>query len=118
MGKTLLSLYAKGTLNKFIYTYYIQHKNELSSFKNPSELGNGFQYGDRELEELKKFATRDSINLDKLTVRDKEYLKKRIPSMLARQIWRYDGYYQVMNRNDEFVQKALQVLNATPAVNR
>ena len=118
MGKTLLSLYTKGTLNNFIYTYYIQHKNELASYKNPSELGNGFQSGDREWEELKNFANRDSINLDKLTIRDKEYLKKRIPSMLARQIWRYDGYYQVMNRNDEFVKKALEVLNTTPAVNR
>ena len=118
MGKALLSLYAKGTLNNFIYTYYIQHKAELAAYKKPSDFSNGFQSGDREWEELKRFASKDSINLDKFSIHDKEYLQKRIPSMLARQIWRYDGYYQVMNKTDDFIQKALQVLNVRTTVNR
>ena len=110
MGKEVLKLFMKGTLNNFIYTFYIQHKNEFSSFTKPAELGAGFTSGDREWNELKKFADRDSINLDKISVKDKAYLQKRIPSMLARQIWRYEGFYEVMNKTDDFVQKALQTL--------
>jgi carboxyl-terminal processing protease len=110
MGKEMVKLLMKGTLNNFIYTYYIQHKDEFSAFKKPAELGAGFSSGEREWNALKTFATRDSIDLNKLTEKDKAYLLKRIPSMLARQIWRYEGYYEVMNKTDDFVQKALQIL--------
>jgi carboxyl-terminal processing protease len=110
MGKDVVKLFMKGTLNNFIYTYYIQHRSEFSTFTKPAELGAGFKTTEREWDELKKFAAKDSVNIDNISARDKAYLQKRIPSMLARQIWRYEGYYEVMNKTDEFVQKALQTL--------
>ncbi len=110
MDKVMVKLYTRGTLNNFIYTYYIRHKDELKEFKNPAELGNGFKTSEQEWQELTNFATRDSIDLNKISPRDKEYLQKRIPSLLARQMWRYEGFYEVMNKTDEFVQKALEVM--------
>ena len=110
LGKEMWKLYTKGTLNNFIYTYYVQHKNELSSFTKPAELGSGFTTNETVWNALKDFAKKDSIDLSKLNPHDKTYLQKRIPGMMARQIWRYEGYYEVVNRTDEFVQKALEVI--------
>ncbi len=118
MGKTLIQLYTKGTLNNFIYTYYIEHKNEFSNYKDALQLGAGFKSGDEEWKALKRFAEKDSIDITKLNTRDKEYLQSRIPAMMARQIWRYEGFYEVANRTDDFVKKALQVFNFNPAINR
>jgi carboxyl-terminal processing protease len=109
MGKETLKLYMKGTLSNFIYSYFIQHKQQFSEYKKTADFA-GFKAGENEWNALKKFAARDSVDLDKIGVKDKSTIIKRIPAMLARQLWRYEGYYEVMNQSDDFVQKALQVL--------
>ena len=110
IGRAATQLYVKGTLNNFIYTYYISHKNQFSAYKKTTDL-DSFIAGEDEWKALKEFAVKDSVNLDKVSQKDKSAIIKRIPSMLARQMWRYEGYYEVVNKSDDFVQKALQVLN-------
>ncbi|HAK10708.1 MAG TPA: carboxyl-terminal protease, partial [Chitinophagaceae bacterium] len=60
----------------------------------------------------KSFAARDSIAMDAVSVKDKQVLLKRMQALMARQIWRNEGYFEIMNRQDMAVQKALQVLQA------
>jgi carboxyl-terminal processing protease len=110
MGKDVMKLYLKGTLSNFIYTYYVNHKQEFQQFKKSTDLGASFKAGETEWNALRTFAVKDSINLSKVSPKDKAYIIKRIPALLARQIWRYEGYYEVMNQSDDFVQKALGVL--------
>lgn len=110
LSKEAIKLYMKGTLSNFIYTHFINHKEEFGRFKKSEELLLNYKVGDPEWNALKNFATRDSIDLSKATLKDKAYITKRIPALIARQIWRYEGYYEVMNQTDEFVQKALEVL--------
>jgi carboxyl-terminal processing protease len=109
MGREVMKLYLKGTLSNFIYTYYIEHKQQFSQYKKTGDFA-AFRAGENEWNSLKKFASRDSVDLGKVSLKDKSSLIKKIPSMLARQMWRYEGYYEVMNKSDDFVQKALQVL--------
>lgn len=110
MGKEVIKLYLKNTLSNFIYTYFIEHKPEFEKYKNASALATHFKAGENEWSALKNFAARDSVNLSKASAKDKAYIIKRIPSLIARQMWRYQGYYEVMNQGDDFVQKALQLL--------
>ena len=110
MGKDLMKLFLKGTLSNFIYTYYINHKQAFEQYKKTTDLAANFKAGETEWNALKTFAARDSVNLTKATPKDKAYIIKRIPALVARQMWRYEGYYEVMNRSDDFVQKALEVL--------
>jgi carboxyl-terminal processing protease len=110
MSKEVMKLYMKGTLSNFIYTYFIQHKQEFAKYKKSSDLATSFKAGETQWDSLKSFATRDSVDLNKATAKDKAAIIKRIPSLIARQLWRYEGYYEVMNQSDDFVQKALQVL--------
>ena len=109
MGKEVMTLYLKGTLSNFIYTYFIQHREQFNQYKKTADLA-AFKAGESEWNALKKFAVRDSVDLDKVSPKDKSIIIKKIPSMLARQMWRYEGYYEVTNQSDDFVQKALQVL--------
>jgi carboxyl-terminal processing protease len=111
MGKEVMKLYTKGILSNFIYTYYVQHKAEISQYKTPEQLGQSFKAGETEWNALKNFAAKDSVNLNKASAKDKADIIERIPSLIARQIWRYEGYYEVMNRTDNFVQKALEQIN-------
>ncbi|MCW3107045.1 MAG: family peptidase [Segetibacter sp.] len=110
MGKEVMKLYLKGTLSNFIYTYFIQHKQEFEKYKNTTELAANFKAGEDEWNALKAFAVKDTVDLSKASAKDKAYIIKRIPALIARQMWRYEGYYEVMNQSDDFVQKALGVL--------
>ncbi len=105
-----MKLYVNGTLSNFVYTWFVQHKDELSKYKQSTELMSSFKAGETEWNALKNFASRDSIQLSTVSARDKANILKRMPSLLARQIWRNEGYYEVLNKTDDFVQKALQVV--------
>ena len=93
MGREVMKLYLKGTLSNFIYTWYVQHKQHLASYKETKDFIVNFKAGDKEWNELKTFAMRDSVNLNNATAKDKSEIIKKLPSLLARQIWRYEGYY-------------------------
>jgi carboxyl-terminal processing protease len=43
-------------------------------------------------------------------VAGKAYLLQTIKVLMARQIWRSEGYYQILNSTDSTVAKALQQL--------
>ena len=111
MGREALKLLVRGTLSNFVYTWYVQNKGDMAKFKNSIDLAAEFTAGEDMWQNLKQFASRDSIDLLKVSAKDKQNVLKKIPSLLARQIWRSEGYYEVLNKQDEFVQKALEVLN-------
>lgn len=111
MGKEVMKLYMKGTLSNFIYNYYINHKAEIQQYKTPEQLAATFKAGEPEWNALRSFAMKDSVNLSTANAKDKSDLIKRIPPLIARQVWRYEGYYEVLNRTDKFVLKALEVLS-------
>jgi carboxyl-terminal processing protease len=110
MGKEALKLYIKGTLSNFIYTYYVRHKQQFKQYNSTEELATKYSAGDDEWSALKDFARRDTINLALVKPKDKADIMKRIPALIARQMWRQEGYYEVLNRSDSFVTKALQVI--------
>jgi carboxyl-terminal processing protease len=110
MSTEAAKLYRTGTINNFIYTYYIQNKNRFATYKKPAELAASYKAGEEEWGALKSFAAKDTINLNKASTKDKADIIKRIPSLIARLMWRHEGYYQVMNPTDNNVQKALEIL--------
>lgn len=104
-------LYYKGTLVNFVYTYYIGNKTYLQSMKSPTDLYKQFKPGEKELEQLQSFAKKDSVNIDNIPPTAKTFLLESFQSLLARQIWRSEGYYEVSNSSDEMIKKAMEVMS-------
>ena len=46
-----------------------------------------------------------------LNEKEKRELVNRIKSSFARQIWRNEGFYEMMNKEDTTVKKAIEVLS-------
>lgn len=106
----LLQLYIKGTLNNFVYTYYMQHKAYLQTMKTPADLYKQFKAGENEWQQLTDFAKKDSIDLSKVSAQTKAEMLKKLPAQLARQIWRSEGYFEVSNQTDPMIKKALEAM--------
>lgn len=108
--KNIAALYRKGTLNNFIYTYYVNNSSSFKKYTDPVSFANQFSFGELHWNQLKNFAAKDSINLNTVSAKNKAEILQKMELIMARQIWRNEGYYQVSNQTDKAVKKALEIL--------
>jgi carboxyl-terminal processing protease len=111
LEKNITALYVDGTLARFIYSYYIQHQDAFRQFRSASDFIAGFHDDERVWNDLAAYTARDTINIRSIPPKDKELLQHHIKALLARQIWRTEGYFEVSNAYDPVVKKALQVVH-------
>jgi len=109
-SKEVSRLFYEQTFGKFVYTYFLQHKEELKKYKSADDFASNFKPGEEAWQNLRQLASKDSISLDHLTEKEKAEIEKRMKVYLARQIWRMEGYYVVSNKTDPVVLKAIETL--------
>jgi carboxyl-terminal processing protease len=107
---TLSDLYGRNTLGKFAYRYFISHRAQLGKFQSPEAYTAGFKVDDPLLDELVTFARSDSVQIGPLEPGSKDILREAVKRLIARQIWRNEGYYTVANADDPMVRKAMEVM--------
>jgi len=110
-SRNTTALYVDGTLNRFVYAYYIQHLPVFQNFKGPADFITGFHDEEGLWRSLTTYAAKDTVNLASIPAKEKDVLKHRLKALMARQIWRTEGYYEVSNAYDPVVGKALEVIN-------
>lgn len=103
-------LYYNYSINNFVYNLYIQNQSLFNSYKTPADVANNFHPGEKEWQQLQSFAKRDSVNLANVSLKDKNDLLQKIQFLMARQLFRSEGYYETLNKSDKAVQKALELL--------
>jgi carboxyl-terminal processing protease len=103
-------LYDKNSIGNFAYNFYLQNLANLKSFNTPGEFVKRFVFSEENWKQFVLAAARDSVNLGAVKEKEKTELTNRIRSAIARQLWRNEGYFEVMNTADEAVRKALDLL--------
>ena len=83
---------------------------KFNSYKTPDDLYGQYLPGESEWQQLVAFAAKDSIKLAGASAKDKKFLLHNVQLMMARQIWRTEGYYELQNKTDQTVIKALESL--------
>jgi len=107
----LTELYTRNTFSDFAYSYYNGHQEELKRYKDASAFNKQFQVSNDLYGEFREFARKDSIShIDRLTAKDEVEVRNRIKAVIARQLWRTEGYYEVSNSFDPLVRKAVEEL--------
>jgi carboxyl-terminal processing protease len=108
LSKNITSLYINGTLNDFIYKYYMDHISVFRQFKTSTEFASGFANQEDVWSHLQSYAAKDSIDLRSISSKDREILQNRVKALFARLIWRMEGYFEISNSTDPVVKRALQ----------
>lgn len=106
-GELMASLYYKSTITSFVYHYYTHNRAFFNTIKTPAQLKERFVPGDAEWGELSRFAAQDSINLNRASAKEKAGILARVQALMARQLWRTEGYFEMSNRSDATVQRAI-----------
>jgi len=109
---SLNDLYLRGTLNNFVYAYFISHRAELKKFQTPAAFYSGFNPDANIWNEFTNFAIKDSVDLKPVSAGDRSFLIIRVKALLARMIWRSQGYYYVVNQTDPVLKKATGLLES------
>ncbi len=108
---TVTKIYLRGIIGDFAYHYYLQNIPQLSRYKTPADFSKNFSFADENWKQFITATAKDSIILTRLNEKDKKGLVTRISSSIARQMWRNEGFYEMMNKEDNTVKKAIEVLS-------
>jgi carboxyl-terminal processing protease len=105
---SLARLYSANTMNNFAYRYFISHRSAFTSAASPVELYQRYKNSESLWSEFTAFATKDSLNVSTLPAHDREQAQQRLIALMARQQWRSNGFYEVLNANDPTVKKSME----------
>ncbi len=103
-------IYSKGTIGNYAYLYYLKNQASLNAFKTPADYIKTFSFTEQDWQQFTLQAAKDSIVLSNVNAKEKANLITRIKSSIARQRWRNEGFYEMLNTQDDAIQKALEVL--------
>ncbi len=109
--RNVTQLYLETTFNNFVYNYYIQNISLFDQYKSAIDFEQRFPSINDAWNQLVIYALKDSIYLKNIPARDQQGIKDRLKAYLARYKWRNEGFFEVLNMNDDVVKKAVEVLN-------
>ena len=110
IDSTTSKLYYKGLLSDFGYLYILKHPSVSNNYKDAQQFTKGFSITASDWNYFAQLAGRDSIDVNRISQREKDFLTKTLKASIARQLFRTEGYFEVMNADDKAVQKALEIL--------
>ncbi|MBC7936325.1 MAG: S41 family peptidase [Rhizobacter sp.] len=103
-------LYYKGLISDFGYLYILSNPATAAAYKNAQQFTRGFNFSETDWTYFSQLAARDSIHVNKISEKEKAFITKTLKASIARQMFRTEGFYEVMNADDKGVMKALEIL--------
>jgi carboxyl-terminal processing protease len=103
-------LLINGSLNNFVYRYYLDNKTAIDNYSSPAEFNRQFSVSNDIWNRFTAFVKTDSVKLNTISAKEKTLLQLRLKAYLARLKWRSTGYFQVLNADDEMIRKGLEII--------
>ena len=101
-----------GIFNQFSLQYMDKHRTDLKKqYKDFNSFDNKFEINDALFEELISYAESKDLARDEAGIATSQnHIRRRLKAEFARLLWGAGAYFQVFNKEDEMVQKAIEVL--------
>lgn len=106
-------VYALNMLQEFIYNYYATNKNSLAAYQNINQYKQNFQISNDLYVQFVNYCLEHGVSkaTQVYAEKSKAFLSERMKALIAKQLWKNDGYYEVIMQNDKMVQRAMQELS-------
>ncbi len=103
----------QGLLNQFGFDYADAHREDLNKFDSYQSFRQDFDISEDLLTEFVQYADDKGTAADKYGIKaSHDILKLRIKAYISRNIWGNDGYYSIMNEDDNVLKEAQNTLSA------
>jgi carboxyl-terminal processing protease len=106
-------LYAKNVLNSFTLEYYDKNRIKLNSqYKSFNDFNNNFEFTPDELKVMIEKGEAEGVkfNEDQFN-KSKDEILLVLKGLVAINIWQTSEYFQIINKNDKVIEKALAVIS-------
>lgn len=102
-------VFAAGLVNQFAYTYVDEHRTELKKYAHVKQFDEPFKAN--LFANFCQFAeSKGIIVLPKEKLQAQLFLTNQLKALIARQLWRDNGYYTIINTTDKAILRSLKVL--------
>jgi len=103
----LTAISYRGLLNQFGFDYADEHRAQLLKFGTFNNFDRSFNVDQEVLESFTNYALESGVPRDSDGIRiSSAVIKLRIKSYIARNIWGNDGFYAIMNTDDNMINQA------------
>lgn len=109
----LYDLLSSTVLNNTVYEYFSRHTKELSAYRSFAAFDAGFTISPQLMQDLRtNFAAQMPSETAKVwqDAQAMTFIRSRVRAILARMLFRTNGYYQQVNKEDNVVLRALGIL--------
>ncbi len=109
----LVEVLSNSLLNRFAATYTDQHRKQLETYKQANAFNQ--QFTQSFLPDFVAYAKQNGVEAqaDELK-KSGAFINMQIKALVARNVWRDNGYFTVVNSSDLVLQKALQSIADAP----
>ena len=102
---------AKGLISQFAYDYVDRNRSQVNKYTTIQDFNSNFSVGPEMYKEFIQDATKNGVPRDdKGTLTSSKILRTQIKALIARQLWKNEGFYSVIGPEDKTVKKALELL--------
>ncbi len=112
----------KGLLNSFVASYIDKHRDELKSkYGTFDEFDKHFTVDSVLINNLVDYAKSNKLTLkedEKKKLNEDKLAKNILKAMIARDLWKTTQYFMIINKDDEVLNKAVQILNNEKEYNK
>jgi carboxyl-terminal processing protease len=96
---------------EFVYKYSSTHSDVLDKYKNEEEFKRNFNVSDAMLDEFYRYAIAAGLKPNEAKAKKVNgRIRMNLKAFIAKQIWRTDGYYYIINDDDNVIKAALDKL--------
>ena len=103
---------SKGLITEYVYKYVDNNRAALNKFKSFDEFNSGFKINESIFNEFVSFAEKSGVKPDAEGMKiSEEIMRTQIKALIARQVWKNDGFYPVIQSLDNTLKKALELID-------
>jgi carboxyl-terminal processing protease len=103
----LVEMYNKDVIREFALKYYVENKKKLEK-QSLAEFKKTFTISDTQWKEIIDLAKASGVKMkDEELKRSEMFVKSQIKALIARSVWKNEGFYSVVNESDEIVRNAV-----------
>lgn len=109
----LTQVISNALIGKFAYDYLDKNRKQIETYTSLTEFSNKFNITESAYNEFLAFTGKQNIAAPTLLERKRsdEFIKTQMKALIARQIWRDQGYYTIMHQRDKAVKAAINAFN-------
>jgi carboxyl-terminal processing protease len=114
----LNQLFNSGIVREYTQEYGFAKKKELEKMSF-EQFRKSFEVTDAMLADINKMAQKENIKfVEKDFLRSKEFIKNQVKALIARTVWKNEGFFPVFNEQDEMFNKALNLFDKAEKIEK